>query len=131
MKISFETVLKYSLAFLLLLLALNAFGGGVYGMAGAKRIPTEWLQNSPFTSYFIPGMFLFVVIGGLSFLASIAVFKEHPFAIMISFSCAILVLVWLSIQVLIIGYVSPMQPITAIASVVIIILSMLLSRVRR
>ena len=28
--------------------ALNAFGGGYYGLAGAQGIPREWLRGSPF-----------------------------------------------------------------------------------
>ena len=34
-------------------------------MAGAENVPVEWLQGSPFHSYFIPGLFLFLTVGGI------------------------------------------------------------------
>src|SRR4051812_27480018 len=49
---------RWILGSLLLLVALNAFGGGYYGMAGAPNVPTEWLEGSPFTSYFLPSLIL-------------------------------------------------------------------------
>jgi len=51
--------IRYSLGALLIILAVNAFGGGYYGMAGAEGVPIEWLNGSPFPNYFIPGLFLF------------------------------------------------------------------------
>lgn len=36
--------------------ALNAVGGGIYGLAGAKNVPREWLAGSPFHSYTIPSL---------------------------------------------------------------------------
>ena len=44
--------MKNALGNLLLFLALNAFGGGYYGMAGAKDVPVEWLEGSPFNNFF-------------------------------------------------------------------------------
>lgn len=56
-------LVRYTLGVLLLLIAINAFGGGYYGMAGAKNVPVEWLKGSFFRNYFIPGLILFVFIG--------------------------------------------------------------------
>jgi hypothetical protein len=63
---------------LLLLMAINAFGGGFYAMAGAKDVPVEWLKESPFPDYFIPGLFLFLVIGGSALLAAVASIQQAP-----------------------------------------------------
>lgn len=109
---------------LLLLLAINAFGGGYYGMSGAEGIPTAWLSGSPFPDYFIPGLFLFAVVGGSSLLASVLVFRNHPLARKAAMACGILVLCWLVVQVAIIGYVSWMQPATAITATLILLLSL-------
>jgi len=46
-----EKIIFYSLGVLLLFVAINAFGGGYYGMAGAKDVPTEWLKGSPFRNH--------------------------------------------------------------------------------
>lgn len=36
-----DKFIRYTLGFLLALLALNAFGGGYYGMAGAQHVPVQ------------------------------------------------------------------------------------------
>jgi hypothetical protein len=59
MATSAEKVIRYTLGILLLVVTVNALGGGYYGMAGAKNIPLELLKGSPFRNYFIPGLFLF------------------------------------------------------------------------
>lgn len=117
--------IRYMLIFLLLLVAINAFAGGYYGMAGAKNIPLEWLEGTPFTNYFIPSLFLFLIIGGSSLFASIALIKSHPLGTKIAFISAALIILWLIIQVVMIGYVSWMQPATAAVALVIILLTSL------
>ena len=118
-------LVRYTLGFLLLFVALNAFGGGYYGMAGAKNIPIEWLEGTPFSNYFIPSLFLFSIIGGSSLLAAIAIFRKHPLGTKLAFVSASIVILWLIIQVVMIGYVSWMQPVTAIVALLIIILTSL------
>ena len=115
--------IQYALGFLLLIVALNAFGGGYYGLSGAKNVPVEWLEGTPFSSYFIPSLFLFVGIGGLCLLAAISVFRRKRFARTLSIFCGVLILFWIMIQVLIIGPVSWLQPATAIAAVFILVFS--------
>lgn len=120
------TAKKYTrpyLGGLLLIVALNAFGGGYYGMAGAENVPLAWLEGSPFSNYFIPSFFLFVIIGGLSLTASLAVFFKKKYAWHITVLCGIAILLWIAIQLSIIGYVSWMQPATTIAAIVILILN--------
>ncbi len=114
---------RYILGFLLLLLAITAFAGGYYGMTGAKDIPVEWLDGTPFSSYFLPSLFLFLVIGGTCLFATIAIFKSHPLGTKIAFLSATIIILWLIIQVAIIGYVSWMQPATASIALVIIFLT--------
>ena len=121
-----EKIIRYTLGALFLLVALNAFAGGYYGMAGANNVPTEWLKGSPFQTYFIPGLILFLCVGNSSLIAAIAVFKTHPVARRISFIGGIIILGWLSVQIAIIGCVSWMQPATAAAAVFILLLTSLL-----
>jgi hypothetical protein len=121
-----EKIIRYTLGVLLGFLALNAFGGGYYGIAGAKNIPIEWLEGSPFTDYVIPSLFLFIVVGGSALYASIMVFSHGRSADKASLICGIIVLLWLIVQVIIIGYVSWMQPATAVGAILIVLLSRLL-----
>jgi hypothetical protein len=116
-------LVRYTLGSLLIFLAINAFGGGYYGIAGAKDIPIEWLEDSPFSDYFIPGLFLFLIIGGSALLTGIAVFRRHRLARKAAFFCGFTVLLWIMVQVSIIGYVSWMQPATTIAAVAILLLA--------
>jgi len=121
-----ENIIRYSLAILLFIIAINAFGGGYYGMVGAEEIPVDWLKNSPFKSYFIPALVLFCIVGGFALSASIGIFSKRRWGRKAAFWSAAITLIWLGTQVFIIGYVSWMQPVTAITVVFIIFLAYLL-----
>lgn len=108
---------------ILAFIAINAFGGGYYGMAGAKDVPVEWLNGSPFKSYFFPALFLFTVVGGFSLYSSIAVFRSWKSARTSSLLCGMLMISWILIQVAIIGYVSWMQPAIFIAGLIVLALT--------
>src|SRR5680860_276677 len=120
--------IRYSLGIILIILAINAFGGGFYGMAGAEDVPTEWLNGSPFQNYFIPSLFLFLLVGGSALIAAITVLKGLRIARTASLICGVIVLVWLIIQIAVIGYVSWMQPATAIVGLLIVFLGALLPK---
>ncbi|MEQ1871424.1 MAG: hypothetical protein ABL961_15525 [Vicinamibacterales bacterium] len=100
---------RWPLAVLLLIVAINAFGGGAYGIAGAKGIPTAWLAGSPFSSYLIPSIVLFVLVGGSSLFAAVAVLRGSARARAAAMAAAVLLLVWICGQVAIIGFVSWLQ----------------------
>ncbi len=120
---SIEEITRYTLGILLLFLAINAFAGGYYGMSGAKGIPLEWLKGSPFHNFFLPSLILFICVGGSALAAAILVFRQHHLARKATFLFVLIVLVWLIVQVGIIGYVSWMQPTTATAAILILILN--------
>ncbi|HAH59232.1 MAG: hypothetical protein KUL83_00625 [Lentimicrobium sp.] len=109
---------------LLVILALNAFGGGYYALAGAEGVPVEWLHGSPFHSYFIPGLFLMTIIGGGSLITAILVFAGHKKAFLWNLVLCLVIFAWLIVQVSIIGLVSFMQPATALAVMLILLLSL-------
>jgi len=123
-----DLIVRYIAGSLLLLLSLNAFAGGWYGMAGAKNIPIEWLAGSPFHSYFIPALFLFSMVGGSCMAACIAVFRNHSWAPRLAKGASLLLLAWISVQVVIIGYVSWMQPAVGLIAITILLMSRLLYR---
>jgi len=125
-----RAVLRYLLGGLLAFGTVNAVGGGLYGLAGAEGVPIEWLEGSPFRDYFIPSLILMTVVGGTLLLASIVVFANMPVARMAAFFAATVVLGWITVQVVIIGYVSFMQPATAAGALLILALAWLLPRRR-
>jgi hypothetical protein len=118
-------VIRRIIGTLLGIIALNAFGGGIYGMMGAEGIPVVWLRGSPFTSYFIPSLVLFVVVGGLSLAAVIAVFAHWRHAHRIVTATVAVIFIWLAVQISIIGYVSWMQPAVAITAFIILVLGVI------
>jgi hypothetical protein len=120
--------LPYVLGGLLAFGALNAFGGGYYGMAGAEGVPKEWLEGSPFDDYFIPSLVLFVVVGGTFLAAAIAVFAKLRIARTAAYAASAIVLGWLAVETAIIGYVSWMQPATTIGGLLVLLLAWLLPR---
>ena len=120
-----ERSLRIALGVLLAVIALNAFGGGVYGLAGAPGVPRTWLAGSPFATYFIPSVVLLVVVGGACLLAAIAVLDGWTRARLLALGAGAIVLGWLGVQVAIIGYVSWMQPTTAAAGAVAVALALL------
>lgn len=111
---------RLPLGLLLAFGALNAAGGGIYGVMGAQGIPVEWLAGSPFTDYFIPSLILLLVVGGSMGAASIAVLARFRFARLAALGAGIIVLGWIGVQVAIIGYVSWMQPATALGGLAIL-----------
>jgi hypothetical protein len=117
------TFVRYALGLLLAFGALNAFGGGYYGLSGAPGVPVEWLAGSPFENYFVPSVILFVVVGGTLAFAALAVLARFRVARPSAFIAGTIVLVWIIVQVAILGYVSWMQPATFIGGVVVLALA--------
>ena len=117
---------RYLLGGLLAFGALNAFGGGYYGLSGAEGIPVELLEGSPFRSYFVPSLVLIVVVGGSFLFAGIAVFADLRIARRSALMSGAIVLVWIVVQLGIIGYVSWLQPTTAVGGLLILLLAWLL-----
>jgi len=118
-----DTWIRFGLAALLALVALNAFGGGYYGMVGAEGVPTEWLAGSPFSSYLVPSAILFFVVGGSFLVATIAVLARSRYVRITAVAAALIALIWIATQVAIIGAVSWLQPATACAAVLILFLT--------
>jgi hypothetical protein len=115
--------IRPALGSLLAFLALNAFGGGIFGMMGAEGVPREMLRGSPFDSYLVPSVVLFVVVGGSMLAASVLIFRRWrhaQWAVALSMG---IVFVWLAVQVSIIGYTSWLQPAVAIAAIVVLLLN--------
>jgi len=106
--------------------ALNAFAGGCYGLAGAKGIPREWLHGSPFADYFVPSLVLFAIVGGSFSWAALAVFARWRHDRTLAAAAGAIVLGWIAIELVIIGYVSWMQPATAIGGLLVLALAWLL-----
>lgn len=106
-----------------LIIGLNAIAGGYYGILGAQQVPLEWLEGSPFNSYFIPSLILMLAVGGSHLLAAMWVVLKKTSAKKLSLLSGAILLIWIAAQVAIIGFVSWLQPAMVISAFSIIILS--------
>lgn len=110
--------------------ALNAFGGGIYGMSGAKGIPREWLDGTPFVDYFIPSLILFVVVGGSMAVAAVAgMVADREWTVLLGLVAAVIILQgWIVVQVATTGYTSFLQPLLFAVGLAILALAWLYGR---
>jgi hypothetical protein len=109
--------------------ALNAFGGGIYGMSGAPNVPKEWLEGSPFKDHFFPALILFVAVGGsMSAAAIAAALAGREWAAVFGLIAALILLDWIVVQIAIMGYTSSLQPLFFAVGLVILALGWQLQR---
>ena len=118
--------IRYLLGVLLGFGAINAFAGGYYGLSGAPGVPLDWLAGSPFKNYFIPSVILLVVVGGALSFAAVALLARARLARVSAVVAGMVVLVWIAVQLAIIGYVSWMQPATLVAGILVLMLAWLM-----
>jgi len=116
----------------LLLIALHIFLG--LGAVGAGRtlvvnpsgekltFKADWLKESPFRDYRVPGLFLAVIIGSVNLASASAQWRRARVAPLLSLATGLLLLVWLIIQTAIIGFRHPSQLIWAVLFPVVALL---------
>jgi hypothetical protein len=97
---------------LLALLLLNGFGaiaGGIAVMRDAMPFPDIWLQHTPFHSYFLPGLLLFLAVGGSHLAAAHAIFRRHPLAKRAAIFAGIVLTGWMIGELALISFQAPIQ----------------------
>ncbi len=114
---------EWILAVLLLFMALNAFGGGWYGLSGAPGVPVSWLAGSPFHDYRLPSLILILAVGGTSLLGAVAIVANLRWKRTMGWLAGATMMAWIIVQVAIIGYASWMQPTVFIVGAFVVFLS--------
>jgi hypothetical protein len=92
--------------------ALTAFAGGIALMLGALipdlsvviTPPTEYLENSPFSSYLVPGMVLALVLGGIHAIAFVLLLRRRPSALFAAAAAGYAALIWIFVQMMVIPF---------------------------
>jgi hypothetical protein len=105
--------IPWLLVFIESVIAVNALGGAVWGLAGAKNVPREWLEGTPFDSYVIPSLILLVGIGGGMTFAAVGLLTRRPYAPEVTIGAGLVLVAWIATQVIIIvpdGGFSWLQP---------------------
>ncbi len=135
-----------SLIILVILLVVIGFGGIVSGPmlflapdGGLMQMPVDILEGTPFPDYLIPGIILFLFIGifpalvgfglvkqpGWQWAESLNPAKGTHWSWAASWATGIIMLIWIIVETVMLGYISFLQPLIAVWGVLIIALSLL------
>jgi hypothetical protein len=94
-----------------LLLSLNGIGGGVYLMVWPRSaMPMDMLADTPFATWFWPGVLLTVINGFIPLLVAIAAIRRRPWATPGHLVVGLALIGWILVQVAMMGYLGWLQP---------------------
>jgi hypothetical protein len=111
--------------------ALSGLGGGAFLIADPTgetlNLPISFLRDSPFTDYLIPGIILFNVLGVYPLIVSAGLWRRKYWGWLGSILLGIALLIWIFVEILMIGYQSepPLQLIYGILGIVILFWALL------
>ena len=109
------------------LLSIGALGGGlVLILAPRGEImppPLSALAGSPFDTYFVPGLILFGVLGVGPLVAARLAWLGHSLASVATFVVGSALLIWVAVEIAIIGYSNqpPLQAIYLVLALAILV----------
>jgi hypothetical protein len=102
---------RIALIVLTLFVAVGAgFGGMALILEADLGLDPAWLDGTPFSSYVIPGFILLFVVGGSNLAAGLMLLFRHEQALLANFAAGAILMVWISVQIAMIGLTSPLQP---------------------
>jgi len=113
--------------------AVSALFGGfglIYDPSGeSMQMPIEFLKDSPFDSFLIPGIILFSVNGLFNaFVGFLGLKKKTVFPVLTIF-CGLFLVAWLSIQIMIIKqFYAPLHVPYYLVGFALIVIGMMLKR---
>jgi hypothetical protein len=106
-------------------LSIGALSGGVVLIAAPRGeimpLPLSALAGSPFETYLGPGLILFIVLGLGPLIAARLTWIRHPLAPLAAFVVGAALLIWVAVEIAIIGYSDepPLQAIYLVLGAVI------------
>jgi hypothetical protein len=90
------------------LLSIGALGGGLVLILAPRGeimpLPLSALAGSPFDTYLGPGLILFSVLGLGPLVAARLAWLRNPFAPVAAFIVGVALLIWVAVEIAIIGY---------------------------
>jgi hypothetical protein len=112
-----------------IILGIGAMGGGLVLMIAPRGeimpLPMSALSGSPFDTYLVPGVILFAVLGVGPLVAARLAWLRHPLAPTAAIVVGAALLIWVAVEVAIIGYSNepPLQAFYAVLGVVIVLVA--------
>jgi hypothetical protein len=122
--------IKTSCIVLLILTAINATVAGVLFIidpSGSKMgLTLDYIADSPFRSYLIPGIILLIINGLFNFITALLMIKNKSYSNILVILQGILLMGWIVIQVDMVKDISPLHIIMFIIGALLAILGYLL-----
>ena len=133
----------YVLLALLLFQGLGAIGGGIVLMISPDgsmlHMPASILHGSPFSSFLIPGLILFLILGvfpvftffilllqpAWRFMQVLNIYRDRYVGWMFSLFIGIGLIIWMDIEVAIVGYGAIIQAVYAVVGLLILIFTLM------
>ena len=114
------------------IVALGAIPAGISMIldpsGGSMGMTSEILSESPFTNFFIPGLLLFIVNGLGNGLGAFYTFKNYKSAGLLGIALGLFLVLWISIQVYMIGLTHLLQPLFCVIGLIELRLGFILNR---
>ena len=110
-------------------LGIGALAGGLVLMIAPRGeimpLPLSALAGSPFDTYLVPGLILFGVLGFGPLVAARLAWLRHPLAPTAAFIVGAGLLIWVAVEIAIIGYSNepPLQAIYGVLGVAILLVA--------
>jgi hypothetical protein len=110
-------------------LGIGALAGGLILMLAPRgeilALPLSALAGSPFDTYFVPGLILFGVLGIGPFVAARLAWLRDPLAPTAAFIVGAGLLIWVAVEIAIIGYSNepPLQAIYGVLGFAILLVA--------
>jgi hypothetical protein len=83
------------------------------------QLPPEWIQGSPFGNYFVPGLYLFAMNGFGMLIAAALTLIRHWSAPWLTAILGVGLIVWITVQLLLMPEVMWLQPVFMAAGIVL------------
>ena len=108
----------------------GVFGGGalILDSSGAiLQMPLSMLEGSPFETFFVPGIILFLVLGIFPLIIFSGLWKRESWAWSGALIVSIALIIWISVEIALVGYHSepPLQLVYGLMGVALLLLTLM------
>jgi hypothetical protein len=116
-------LLRVTLLVLTGFVGLTAVGGGAAILSGLINMPLAWLQNTPFSSYILPGLVLTIIVGGSAVVAAVTTLVDHEMEVLTSLVAGVILVAWIGAEIAMLGLTNWLQPFYLAIGLIIIVLA--------
>jgi hypothetical protein len=119
---------RWSLVVLEVLIAANAYFGGIGLIRDGMGMPDAWLESTPFDSWVLPGIALLLVIAVPMTIAAALEITESPYAYRASVAVGVVQMLWILAQLVVLRQFFFLQPLLFVLGATVVALAWLAHR---